>query len=355
MIQQSEHIGRVVSRAKAFYEKTDPGHFLVNAHIPADTVGIPPLHGFDLDHQLTEWLDHKLAAARSGWAVKEGLDDDGIPSICPQFGIAEHSAWLGAEVLLQEATCLPVPPIKSPDDLSVLRLSEQDKWFGYMKSGYEYLRSRCDGSFVLSVRGTMAPMDVANALRGDELFVDFLTDEEFCHRLMSWLVDAIRWYYGHLLSWADGIEGGHVFKYGGGWMPDATIGHLSNDAAMLCSPEIYEQFGFPYESRLTGYYDRALYHVHNEKLHYVPRLADLRNLAMLEVTHDPKTPPIFEDLERILGATKGVNLMLGGTSDQVRAHISELLDRNVFLQVSCKDRSDADDIVAFVRSKSKAL
>jgi hypothetical protein len=47
--------------------------------------------------------------------------------------------------------------------------------------------------------------------------------------------------------------------------------------------------------------------------------------------------------------------MLYGTSDQVRAHISELMGRNVLLSITCRDRADAEDIVAFVRAESKPL
>ena len=354
-MQLTKHIDCVVRRAKAFYHKATPGHFLINAHIPAEEVVVPPLYDFDLDCQLTEWLDHKLEAARPGWRAKEGLDDDGIASISPSFGIAEHSAWLGMDVRLQEATCLSVPVIKTPEDLSLLRLSEQNKWFCYMKSGYEHLRSRQDGSFVLSVRGTMSPMDIANAVRGDELFADFLLQPDFCHQLMNWLVKAQHWYFEHLLSWAEDIDGGHVFSYSDGWMPPRTIGHLSNDAAMLCSTEIYDQFGFPYECRLVEHYDWVLYHVHNEKIHYFPRLTTLPHLAMLEIACDPQTIWPIEDLERILPATQSVNLMLHAYSDQVREHIDELRDRNVLFRVYCKNRADAEDIVAFVRDRSKPL
>ncbi len=113
----SEHVGRVVARRRAFYAARTPGHFLVNVHFPVETPAIPPLHVFDLDHQLTAWLDHNLAAARPIWEAKAGLDDDTLPAICPRFGIAEHSAWLGAEVHLQETTCLPVPVLATPADL----------------------------------------------------------------------------------------------------------------------------------------------------------------------------------------------------------------------------------------------
>jgi hypothetical protein len=82
---------------------------------------------------------------------------------------------------------------------------------------------------------------------------------------------------------------------------------------------------------------------------------ELPQLAMLEVTDDPRSPPCIEDLPHILGATGSVNLMLRATSEQVRAHLGELADRNAFLVVSCRDRADAKDIVAFVRDRSKPL
>ena len=78
-------------------------------------------------------------------------------------------------------------------------------------------------------------------------------------------------------------------------------------------------------------------------------------MALLEIAFDPKTIPPIENLEQILKATQSANLMLYANSDQVRKHIDELDSRNVFLKVTCKDRGDAEDIVAFVRDRSKPL
>jgi hypothetical protein len=345
----------VVRRSRAFYRAAEPGHFLIHTTVPAETPDIPPLRNFDLDNQLAEWLDSKLAAARAGWRAKAGLDDDAIPSICPRFGIAEHSAWLGMEAVLQTDTCLPVPSLKSAQDLEGHRLSRQTKWFRYMKKGYDYLRSKKDGTFVLSVRGTMTPMDLANAWRGNELFLDIMLRPDFVHRMMRFLVEAVTWYYRQLSSWADYVKGGHVFALGGAWMEKNVIGHLSNDAAMLCSPQVYEEFGFPYEVELAKEFVGVFYHVHNEKVHFVPQVAQLPGLRLLEVTNDPKTPGALDDLDRIFAATSSANLMLRGTADEVRASIDRLTERNVFLQVSCRDRTEAQDIIAFVRDRSRPL
>lgn len=349
----SEHIHAVIKRSRRFYNAIEPGHFLVNVIMPMQTPDIPPLYEFDLDRQLTEWLDYKLEAARSVWATKKGLADDTIPCICPQFGIAEHSAWLGMDVRYQQDTCIATPILEHPADIEQLNINEGTKWFQYMKRGYDYLRSKKDGTFVLCLRGTMAPMDMANALRGDELFSDFLLNPEWVHRLMKFLVRAIDWYFHQLCLWADKIDGGYIYYIGSGWIPGNCIGHLSNDAAMLCAPAIYDKFGFPYEVELTQNYDSVFYHVHNEKLHFVPKVATIPGLALLEVTNDPKTPGSLEDLPRVFAATGTTNLMLSGTSDQVRTHIDELKQRNIFLQVSCLDRKDAEDIIGFVRRHSR--
>jgi hypothetical protein len=60
-----EHNQVVVKRAAAFYQKTEPGHYLISAHIPTEVPPNPPLWEFDLDHQLTKWLDYKLAQDRA--------------------------------------------------------------------------------------------------------------------------------------------------------------------------------------------------------------------------------------------------------------------------------------------------
>jgi hypothetical protein len=224
-----------------------------------------------------------------------------------------------------------------------------------MKRSYDYLRSRQDGTFLLSVRGTMAPMDLANAVRGDDLFIDFVTEPKAVHCLMQFLTTALQWYYDHLRSWADAVEDGHIYTLNSGWMGPDGIGHLSNDAAMLCGPKIYDEFGLPYEEQQTARYEKVLYHVHNEKLHYVPHLSQLSKLALLEVSHDPKTPAPIEDLSRILPVTGNANLMLHATPEQVRAHIEELKGRNVLFDVSCRDRDEAAVVIALVRSQSKPL
>lgn len=355
MMNLNEHGQRVAARSEAFFGARDPGHALVLTQWPVEAPAVPPLCSFDLDRELGRWLDARLANARPAWEARGDIDDDRVPCLCPSFGIAEHSAWLGLDVRLQEWTCLPLPRIADADAIPGLRGDPSARWFGYMRDGYEHLRSRQDGTFVLSVRGTMSPMDIANAVRGDEFFADVVADPDLARALVKRVTALIPWYYDQLASWADDVAGGRVFHLGGFWAPPDTLGHLSNDAAMLCGPDVYAEFGFPYEAELARRYRHVIYHVHNEKMHFIPQLAQLPNLALLEVSRDPKTVHPLDDLQRILDATGDVALMLAASSDQVRAALPELARRNVVLDVTCRDAGDAADVVRVVRAATKPL
>ncbi len=343
---------QVIQNCTRFYQSRTPGHFLVNCHVPFKDPPFQALYDFDLDQHLESYLDYQLEIARQKWNVKADVADDSVPSICPRFGIAEHSAWLGQPVRLQAATCLPDPILHCAHDLEKLKLSCDSAWFQYMKRGYDHLRKRKDGTFLLSVRGTMAPMDIANALRGNAFFTDVVLQPDFLHRLLQFLVNAIHWYYHYLLRWSDTIAGGNVIWMSESWMPENTLAHISNDAAMLCSSAVYEEFGFPYEKELIRPFEYVLYHIHNEKMHYVPRLAEQSPLSLLQVSHDPNSAHPIEQLPEILSMTGCVNLMLDATSDQIRTYIHELKSRNVFLKVWCEDEKDAKDILQFIRSHS---
>lgn len=355
MILQA-HMDRVVRRSRRFFEAATPGHFLVHAYVPFDEPPVRALCDFDIEQQLTEWLDYQLDIATARWRAKEGLDDDHIPSLCPTFGMAEYSAWLGMEVQLQRDTCLPLPLVHRPADLDRLAFSTSARWFQYLQRGYQHLQARKAGRYVVSFGGMIGPMDMANAVRGDDFFLDVLLDPDFAHRLLRRMVEASRWFFDHLLGWCDPVADGYVYQFGGFWLPGARPGHLTNDPAMMCGSEVYEAFGFPYERELAATYTGSLYHVHNANLRMVPRVAALPELRVLQISNDPKTTPVPEDLPRLYALTPpSLPLMMHATSDQIRAHLPELKQRNICLRVPCRDRADADDIVALVRRESRGL
>jgi hypothetical protein len=354
-----EQIASVVPRVRSFLGAAEPGHFLVNAYFPAPGSPPPRLDRLDLRNpdDLHRWLGAHLANNRSFWKAREGLKDDYIPATGPSFGYAEFTAWLGLEVQLQPTTSLALPCYRDIREApATLTFSEDAPWVRLMRDSYAWLRAQQRGDFVLAVRGASSPMEMANAMRGDDLFMDFLDAPEHCHRLLNALTGIYPSYFNLLRSWADPVAEGHILSsWLTVWMGPDAIGHLSNDTAMLCSADVYEEFGFPYEARLVDQYSTVCYHVHSEQMHYLPRLAQLPRLKLLQVQDDPKTGSNMKNLDAILRATGDCALMLAGTPAEIVPCFDRLAARNVYFRAYCANREEAEDFVSRARRRSKPL
>jgi hypothetical protein len=355
----TSQIQTVVPRCRTFYSADEPGHFLINLHFPVEQQAPPPLDQINLENpaELHQLLRVQLENNRSFWRAREGLQDDYIPAMSPTFGYAEHAAWLGLEVQQQPTTSLACPRYADiaevPDRLA---FSEDAPWARLMRESYAWLRQCKKNDFVLSVRGSMSPMELANTLRGDDLFMDFLEEPEHCHRLMRIITETYPVWYDLLRSWADPVAEGHILSsYLNVWMGPNAIGHLSNDTAMLCSNSIYEEFGFPYENELLRHYKSAFYHVHSEKMHYLPRLVGLQNLKLIQVQDDPQVGSNMKNLEAIFAATGDRALLLSGTANEILQNLELLATRNVYLRAYCDCRDEAEALLAAVREHSSPL
>lgn len=351
----ASRIGKVVPRARRFFNAQEPGHFLVYVDVPREWPPIPKLTEVNVEtpEGLALYLDAQLESEKCGIRAKEGLDDDTIPSAAPYFGYSEHTAWTGSKVRWQENTSLGDPIISEPNQVDSLDVQEQSESFRRMKASYAYLRSKQDGTFLLAMRGCTSPMELANAVRGDEIFSDFIEDPEFVHRLLKRILQIYPRYLNVLRSYADEIEGGHVFGITRGWMGPNGMGHFSNDAAMLCGLDVYREFGLPYDQALTSHWDHVIYHVHTQNMHYLPELTKLSRLRLLQLQQDPGIGSNFEILDRILELTGSAGLYLNGSSDEVRKNIDRLHGRNVLFRTACESREDAEDLIALVRDRSR--
>ena len=344
----------VVRRSRAFYQAAAPGHFLLAIYLPHEWTPIPDFTsvGWDDPRELHRVLDAQLENHRALWRVREGLDDDTLPCIAPRFGYAEHTAWLGMRIRWQKDTSLGEPFLTSEKQIDALDLQEDSFGYRLMRDSYAYLRGKQQGDFFLAVRGNASPMELANAVRGDEIFSDFIEEPEFCHRLIRRLASIYPKYLNRLRSWADEIDGGHLFWQHHGWIGPNAMGHFSNDAAMLCGPDIYAEFGFPYEEEMMAQWDHALFHIHTAQMHYVPQLAKLSRLRLLQVTEDPGTGTNFAAINRILAQTGKANLLITTNSKELREKLDTVRDRNAFFVATCENREDAEDLIAWIRDQS---
>lgn len=175
-------IEAVMDRIMRFHASGRPGQALIDVNVPVETSprpnDAPPrrkLNEWAFPEELYAYLDQRFPDPEPHWQARQQIRDDRIPVTCPHFGIVEHYAFLGNEVTFTEAHSWGHPVVTSWDKLASLELSEDALWFRILMDAYDHLMHRMGDRMVPCLRGLMLPMDLANAIRGDDFFMDLYT------------------------------------------------------------------------------------------------------------------------------------------------------------------------------------
>ncbi|NMA94571.1 MAG: hypothetical protein GX974_00850 [Clostridiales bacterium] len=353
-MQNNTNAQEIIERTNRFYESSDTGIALIQVR-NIQSIQPPKLKAmneWDFPNDLYEYLDARLERFLSYWDKRGYLGDDLIPSIHPWFGIAEHSAFVGGEVEFTKETSYHHPVIKDWDDFGKLELREDNPWIRMVLDGQQYLLERSEGRYAVKLRGADGPMDIANAVRGNELFVDFYEYPDEVHRLMEFCTDAVKWTLEHQKKTVGQLYGGVITGFDI-WLPGNSIGQLSEDASTMCSPDIYREFGLPYTQKLVSEYDHAFMHTHALGKHNIPVIAEMDKINVMEISSDPNRPraiEIYKDLEKEL-EDKVVVVQL--TYDEIIENLDFLKNKKTIIWYSATDMDDAKRAIKLVRSELK--
>jgi hypothetical protein len=337
-----------LDRIKDFYSK--PRGALVNVGGVETVRGSParPLNTWKFPAELYPYLDTLIEQAENHWQQREDIDDDLLPSVYPWFGIAEHSAIVGGDIRFAEATSYQVPLITDWGKLDSITLSEENKWFRMLMDGFRYLKEKTRGKLLVRLRGADGPMDMANALRGNDLFTDFYDYPEEAERLIAFCGKAVNWSFEHQRSIAGELEGGFLSGFAV-WMPGNSAGHISEDASVLCSPELYRRFGRPYTEELCASYDGMLIHIHSAGRHAIPDIVSIPQFTCVELTNDPNAPRGIEVFREYEKALENRIVMLHLTREEFERNRPFLESKKIIIDYSAASGEDARSMLEAVR------
>ena len=340
----------VLARYRAFYAGRGC-RVLVHVGAPLGiTVAGPVLGDYAFPEGYLDYLRaHLDAFEQSSLArLEQGLDDDSVPSVTTSlYGIALHSAFAAGEPIFGESTSWSHPVLTDWRQLDGLTVDPTNRWFRLLADTARYLASRARGKYAVCPHNSYGPMDLANALRGNELFVDLYDRPAQVHRLLDWctgaiitLEEALRAIggnpYGGLSTWAAWVPGNAVF--------------LSEDAVNLCRPETCRDFALPYTQRLLDHFGGGMIHTHALGLHCLPALGALRGLRLLQVSDDPNRPRPVTCLDRLLAACPGVPLMLACTPDELRELAQEPPPGRLLLSTRAQTVEEGRELIALARA-----
>lgn len=310
---------------------------------------VKPLEQWIFPDELYMYLDACIERERQKWEFRDFLEDDTLPTMKPYFGISIHSAFVGGDVKFGGNTSYHIPMLTTWDSLDSLTLKEDNLYLRMLLDAMKYLKEKSENNgFLLSLRGGDSPMDIANALRGNNLFLDFYDDGVQVHKLMKFCVDAARWTWKHQTEIVDSLSDGRITGQAI-WIPGNSIGHLSEDASSMCSVAIYEEFGKPYTQMLLDTYDAAIMHVHTKGRHQLSSIAGIDRIKFIQLEYDPNEPSPIEVYKNNIDILKDKVVVPIMTTEEIQENIDFLSRHKQIVQIYAKSMEDAEKAVNLIK------
>jgi hypothetical protein len=185
---------RRVDRYRQFYASNRPGDLLIV--IRPRWVKKKNLFEYDFEHggHLAMAAD-MLASAQAMLAEGGDRDDDLIPWLSPDLGIAiHHTFFVDLPVTFAEWTSWADHPLAGENGyarLPELRFDPANRWVRRNREMLEFWQAHNDGSCLLNTHMHFGPLDLANALRGNALFTDFYDYPDEVAALLDLCTEAI--------------------------------------------------------------------------------------------------------------------------------------------------------------------
>ena len=357
---------RIISLAekyKQFFQDNTKGQILgiiAPWTFPIDysPLGLPERGGFDCwdyEKEYREFIERGIRHLKYFFKYTQDLDNDCIPAANINIGYGIHNAYFtGQEVIMGKETSWTKPFLDSWDKLEQLRLNRELYWYKKIIEGYKHLHDLEDGSFTISNFSNAGPADMANAVRGDDLFYDLYDNPEKVHALMEKCTEAIIQLESDIdvliePVLAESLSGQVTANM---WIPGKAP-YLSEDFNDLCSAEQFMQFGYAHTQKVINFFGGAFIHHHSKGRHIHHILAKLNNLKLLEISWDPNCPRPIEDLPALLEEHCNLPLVVRCTPTDVYKRIEDIKKGRVILQLQINSLDEGREVMRFIRKNSK--
>ena len=344
-------IEQVIERYQRFYAAEEPGTILVHVFVPPDgTVAYDLRHyGFPDLRENARYIEAYIANRECFLRGRMGVRDDYVPDIFMHHGIGIHSAFVAGQPEFGEDTSWSHPVIRSWDDMDNLSLSEANPWFQVLRQTAEIFAERLGGQAGIATFYHFSPLDMANALRGNQLFLDFSDAPDQVARLLDFCAEAVIWLEERLWPIVGDLHGGAPLW--GSWLPGHAV-MMSEDVANLCCAADYRRWARPWTQRVIDHFQGAFIHNHSLGLHDQPEIAQLRGLRVLQISEDPRQPRPVDRLPELIAVTGLVPLQISCRPEEVPRAVEMASCGRVILQTYAPDTDAANDIVGYVRAHS---
>ena len=332
---------KIAERTRAFYD-APAGRALI--HIKScdslDIPPMPPLNSFSFPDDTERYLDMRAEREYAFPRFHEGIDDDYIPSVSPWYGIAEHTAFLGGKVDFTPDTTFQHQICENIEDCEKLTLDPENMWIKLVVGGIKYLREKWGEYIPVKMRGADGPSDIANAVRGTDIFYDIYDEPEALSRLMDFCAEAANFTLDLQRAEATEIAGGRITGFGL-WMPGKCMGQLSEDFSTMVSPDVYEEFFLPALEKCVADCDMAMLHTHSLGQKLLPLFAKIDKIRLIELSSDPNSDRAVTVFRKYHEELKDKNVIVAPTYEELCGMGDLLESSKTIIWYYAKDEDDA--------------
>lgn len=341
----------IAKRTEAFYEGPT-GKALIHIRGCSDSginyKKIKPLNAYKFPEDMETYLDLRAENDYLYSKFHERFDDDLIVSTCSWYGIAEHTAFLGGKVDFATDTSYNHQICQnSIDEYKNIKLCEDNLWVKLVSGGIKYINEKWGKYIPVRLRGADGPSDIANIVRGNELFYDIYDSPEELEGLMKFCADAMNFTLDLQRREATKINGGYVNGFCT-WMKGKCIGHISEDFSTMLSPEIYEDYFFKHLEYAVKDGDSAYLHVHSLGHRMLPLFTKLEKIKIFELSSDPNSMRAVEVYRKYMKELENKTVCLMPSFEEL-LNMEDILERGkTIVYFEAKNEDEAKRAIEFV-------
>ena len=328
------HLEHKIARVQRFFGERGRGKLLLQVQVEGQGLATPQILP---EHMSAGWRPY--IAAKAGEfaafaASRQWLDDDWFPVLHPWFGAAELVAYLPNRVEFGAETCWTIPEIKSAAQFQPPPFDPGAPLLRLHLDVLHCCRDLAHGRFLVGLRGTYAPLEVASTVVGSDFFYDLVDRPQDAQRLLAYGVEGATWHLEQQLGVVGMHAGGTVNGYLQLWMPGRVAGHVGNDFACLLSPDMYRRFGQPADAAVGAHFDLMQMHTHNLGWHQFPSFVAIPKMGMLEIAEDPNVTPTSERLPELFALVGETPVVLYMGVRAFRKHLGALALGNALVRLT---------------------
>ena len=346
-------LNKRIERYHKFYQSGRPGDLLIAVR----QGWLRKKNLFDYDFTRGGHLEMAadvIKGAQTLAAPNENLDDDFIPWVYPDFGIAIHHAYvIDVPVRMAEWTSWADHPLEGPDGyrrLDEVRFDRNNRWVKLVLEMLQYWVEHDDGTYLITGHPHYSPLDMANALRGNDIFLDYYDNPEKLSALLDRCTDTIIAFEQEHRK----ILGRQFAEVGvplwGGLGPRNAV-FLSEDLMDMSGPDISRQWGMPWTTRIRQAVGKIMVHHHAMGIKVQDVIGEEVKDSLIQVSNDPNYPPTMDTVEKFYADSGGNAIMIDASPTSIVENIHRLRNTRAIL-ITSGPEADVRRAVEVVRENS---